>query len=182
MEIDLSGEHLQEIIPYLAFLSIICIIFIIRERILRKKLGAEAETVPLDMLSIKWMRYFVIILLILTSASILINIFFLEVIYLLNILMRLLVIVFLFYVMYRFSFLWFGRNGFIGPNMSFTSWSSVKSIEWDKDISQGLWGVSIYKKSGKIPVRLYVPRDKKKEVSRLVSKYFKEDESSRETG
>jgi hypothetical protein len=61
-------------------------------------------------------------------------------------------------------------------------WRDVRSVEWDRDVGQQQYGVSIevdasrqaFQKLGTYKRRMFVPRDAKPEVEELMDKYWGE--------
>ncbi|MBX3045019.1 MAG: hypothetical protein KIT33_09285 [Candidatus Kapabacteria bacterium] len=56
-----------------------------------------------------------------------------------------------------------GGNGIVIGAFTI-DWNELDKIEWDKDISQKLWGVKFYKKGSIVPLKFYVNREYKTKV------------------
>jgi hypothetical protein len=52
-------------------------------------------------------------------------------------------------------------------------WKDLDRVEWDRDISQKLYGVKFYIKGKIIPVKIYVKRDYKEAFEKLINEYIR---------
>jgi len=79
------------------------------------------------------------------------------------------------YLPYRFKnslTITVSEKGIVYNNLSIL-WSELDRVEWDRDISQKLWGVKFYKKKTLIPIKIYVKRKYKEQFEKLINKYIR---------
>jgi hypothetical protein len=78
----------------------------------------------------------------------------------------------------RSGVLLIGERGMFAAGMDMIPWKDILRIDWDRDIGQQQWGVSlvIRKKRREEKRRLYIHREKKGEVERAIERFRPEQE------
>jgi hypothetical protein len=64
-----------------------------------------------------------------------------------------------------------GDKGFVSKELSCT-WEELERIEWDRDIKQSQWGVRFYKKGQIAYHKIYVKREYKEKLEKLIDENF----------
>ncbi len=78
----------------------------------------------------------------------------------------------LIYFMDIYNYLHFGERGFYGAGCKFKRIDDVAKVVWDKDLGQLQCGVNIYFKSSGETMKLYIPKEFKKNVESYFEEYI----------
>lgn len=153
-------------IAYLFFYSILAIVFIIRKRQIDRDIGENVQKVTAT--GNKKTRFIIRSLLLFMIAARILTAVLINGDYIPMAADSL-----------SFSFLlsltFFAPYAFVGDNgVAITGilikWDDINNIEWDRDIKQRSWGMKIYRKDKKVPLRIFFPRNKKEEIDDALKK------------
>jgi hypothetical protein len=88
------------------------------------------------------------------------------------------------YGLRRSSVLLIGERGVFTAGLDMTLWKDILRIDWDRDIGQQQWGVTLVvrKKRGEEKRRLYIHREKKGEVEGAIERFHPQQQEAEAVG
>lgn len=166
-------EEVASLIVFLGVSALIGGLFLLREKLLTKKLGGAIRVINLSSRNLKFTKTaLLVVFIIVFSASVFTLIFMND---------RELVIRFvgqfvfwgaLYYSSFLYSKMIFCKDGFAGAGIPKTYWHEVKGVIWDRDIGQNEWGVKIFIHGMKKPYRASFKRVKKVEIENIFNDFL----------
>lgn len=158
-------------ILYLILTLILLSTTLIRESIIRNKIGKLSHKVHLGLATQKYMRILIYVYSGFILFSALMAVFMSDLQFAYSQILNVIFFVALYYNSYRVGTLWFGEKALAVPGSAVVPRSKITNVKWDKDIQQKLWGINIYIADKAIPVRFYIPRKRKDEISSAFLKF-----------
>jgi hypothetical protein len=175
MKFYLLGD-ITSLITFIGAGALIVGLFLIREKLLKSKLGGIVQVISLSTRNLKITKYILFSLSVLT--------FFLTIFILITYNDKELTIRFsgqcifwlaLYSGSQLYSKLLICKDGFAGAGIPKTYWHEVKGVIWDRDIGQQEWGVKIFIHGLKRPYRAFFKREKKNEIESVIDEFVKQN-------
>ncbi|MCL5990787.1 MAG: hypothetical protein M1419_01630 [Bacteroidetes bacterium] len=152
---------------------IIFIVFIAREKVLKKRLGGLITSFTMYSRNVKLARFVLLaFLIILMMSLILVFILVNESELIVRLIGQVIFLIALNYAMLLYSKMIFCKDGFAGAGIPKTHWHEVKGVIWDRDVGQKEWGVKIFIHGMKKPYRAFFNRDKKEEIEKIINEFI----------
>ena len=166
-------EEVTSLIVFLGVSAFIVGLFILRENLLKKKLGGSVRVIKLTSRNLKLTKTaLLIVFIIIFSASVITLIFIGDRELFIRFVGQCIFWGALYYSGSLYSKMLFCKDGFAGAGIPKTYWHEVKGVIWDRDIGQSEWGVKIFIHGMKKPYRACFRRDKKEEIENIIDEFL----------